>query len=127
MKTYICKLPVELSRKDFDKINKLFKVDFNDESPEMEVLIDELDARPDTSYATFWWDFENGLQIRLEIESDDNCYMDNTYLYDPADDEDYAVFDREFRIDEEMVVTCINAGDDCVEQYICKIIIKEDK
>ena len=127
MKTFTCKQPVELDRKTFEKINKLFKVDFNDESPEMEALIDKLDARPNTSYATFWWDFENGLQIRMEIESDDNCYMDNTYLYDPADDEDYAVFDREFRIDEKMVVTCINAGDDCVEQYICKIIIKEDK
>ena len=41
MKTYICKQPVELSRKDFNKINKLFKVDFDDESPEMEALIND--------------------------------------------------------------------------------------
>ena len=60
MKTYICKQPVELSRKDFDRINDLFKVNFNDESPKMEALIDKLDARPDTNLCTFWWDFEDG-------------------------------------------------------------------
>lgn len=127
MKTLTYKQPVELDRKTFEKINRLFEVDFNDESPEMEALIDELDARPNTSYATFWWDFEDGMQIRMEIESNDNCYMDTTYLYDPADNEDYCLFERVFRIDEEMAFTCADASDDSVTQYICKIIIKEDK
>lgn len=119
MKTYICKLPVELSRKDFDKINKLFKVDFDDESPEMEALINELDARPNTMYCTFWWEFEDGNVIQMDIESDDVCYMDNTELFN--DDYD-KWFERAFSIEEEMEFSPF--GGDCL--YICKIKIKED-
>lgn len=119
MKTYICKLPVELSRKDFDKINKLFKVDFDDESPEMEALINELDARPNILYATFWWEFEDGNVIQMDIESDDVCYMDNAGLLNDDHDE---WFERGFSIEEEMEFPSFE-GD---RLYICKIKIKED-
>ena len=122
MKTYICKQPVELSRKDFDKINKLFKVDFDDESPEMEALINELDARPNTIYCTFWWEFENGNTIQMDIESDDVCYMDNAAIIDNKTDEDEWM-ERAFRIDEEMVFPSFGGE----RTYICKIKIKEDK
>lgn len=119
MKTYICKQPVELSRKDFDKINKLFKVDFDDESPEMEALINELDARPNTMYCSFWWEFEDGNVIQMDIESDDVCYMDNAELFN--DDYD-KWFERAFNIEEEMEFSPF--GGDCL--YICKIKIKEN-
>ena len=77
MKTYICKQPVELSRKDFDKINKLFKVNFDDESPEMEALVDELDARRNTNPCTFWWNFEDGSFIVWDLYvGDENAYDD---------------------------------------------------
>ena len=121
MKTYICKLPVELSRKDFDKINKLFKVDFYDESPEMEALINELDARPNTIYCTFWWEFEDGNTVRMDIESDDICYMDNIMLI--TEDDDDEMFERAFHIDEEMELATWDGN----RYYICKIKIKEDK
>ena len=120
MKTYICKLPVELSRKDFDKINRLFKVDFDDESPEMEALINELDARPNILYATFWWEFEDGSTVQLDIESDDVCYMD--YMGIIQDDKSDWM-DWMFRIEEEM--TAISS--DGEREYICKIKILEDK
>lgn len=120
MKTYICKLPVELSRKDFDRINKLFKVDFDDESPEMEALINELDARPNILYATFWWEFEDGSTVQLDIESDDVCYMDNMSII--QDDEDDWM-ERMFRIEEEMTAISF----DKEREYICKIKILEDK
>ena len=120
MKTYICKLPVELSRKDFDRINDLFRVDFNDESPEMEALINELDARPNTNPCTFWWEFEDGTTVQLDIESDDVCYMDNMGII--QDDEDDWM-ERMFRIEEEM--TAISS--DGEREYICKIKILEDK
>ena len=119
MKTYICKQPVELSRKDFDKINKLFKVDFDDGSPEMEALINELDARPNTMYCSFWWEFEDGNVIQMDIESDDVCYMDNAELFN--DDYD-KWFERTFSIEEEMEFSPFEG--DCL--YICKIKIKED-
>ena len=121
MKTYICKQPVELSRKDFDKINKLFKVDFDDESPEMEALINELDARPNTIYRTFWWEFEDGNTVRMDIESDDICYMDNIMLI--TEDDDDEMFERAFHIDEEMELATWDGN----RYYICKIKIKEDK
>ena len=120
MKTYICKLPVELSRKDFDKINKLFKVDFYDESPEMEALINELDARPNTMYCSFWWDFEDNSTIQLDIESDDVCYMDNAMLL--PEDEDDESFERDFQLKEEMKFVTYDER----REYICKIKIKED-
>lgn len=121
MKTYICKLPIELSRKDFDKINKLFKVDFDDESPKMEALINELDARPNTMYCSFWWEFEDGNVIRMDIESDDVCYMDNTMLI-TEDDEDER-FERAFQLDEEMEFITYDGN----RRYICKVQIKEGK
>lgn len=117
MKTFTCKQPVELDRKTFEKINKLFKVDFNDESPEMETLIDELDARPDTSYATFWWDFENGAVIQIDIESTDSCYIDSAVIIDPIDNNDYWIDGRSYSLDETMVFF------DGEDNYICRIKI----
>lgn len=121
MKTYICKQPVELSRKDFKRINKLFDVNFNEESPEMEALIDELDARPNTTCYSFWWDFEDNGIIQMDIESDDICYMDNAMLL-PEDEEDES-FERGFQLEEEMEFVTYDGN----RRYICKIQIKEDK
>lgn len=118
MKTYICKQPVELSRKDFDRIAKLFKVDFDDESPEMEALINGLDARPNTNPATFWWEFEDGSTIQLDIESDDMCYMDNAVLSSETNEfEDDYFFERDYSFAEEMKYC------DGENEYICKIKI----
>ena len=65
-----CKEPVEITRKEFDKINELMKVDFNDaDTPWMERLINTLDARPETIFASFEWEFEDGNRIIMDIES----------------------------------------------------------
>lgn len=65
-----CKEPVEITRKKFDKINELMKVDFNDaDMPWMERLIYMLDARPETIYASFAWEFEDGTRIIMDIKS----------------------------------------------------------
>ena len=120
MKTYICKQPVELSRKDFNRINDLFKVNFNDESPEMEALINELDARPDTDYCTFWWDFEDGSVIQMDIISNENCYWDDTGIIGDEEDE---WFKPGYQIKEEMTFESFDGE----REYICKIKIKEDK
>lgn len=120
MKTYICKLPVELSRKDFDKINKLFKVDFDDESPEMEALIDELDARPNTNPCTFWWEFEDGSTVQMDILSNENCYWDDTGIIGDEED-DWA--EPGYSIEEEMIIPSFDGE----REYICKIKILEGK
>lgn len=120
MKTYICKLPVELSRKDFDRINDLFRVDFNDESPEMEALIDKLDARPDTKPCTFWWDFEDGSTVRMDILSNENCYWVDTGI---IGDEDDGWVEPCYSIEEKTTIP----SSDGESEYICKIKILEDK
>lgn len=120
MKTYICKLAVELSRKDFDKINKLFKVDFDDESPEMEALINELNARPNTMYCTFWWDFEDGSVVQMDILSNEKRYLDDMGIL--RDDQDNWLSPC-YSIEEEM--TCLSFDEE--REYVCKIKILEDK
>ena len=120
MKTYICQQPVELSRKDFDRINDLFKVNFNDESPKMEALIDKLDARPDTNLCTFWWDFEDGSTIQMDILSNENCYWADPGII--RDEEDDWV-EPCYSIKEEMTIP----SSDGESEYICKIKILEDK
>lgn len=120
MKTYICKQPVELSRKDFDKINKLFEVNFNDESPEMEALINELDARPDTTYCTFWWKFEDGSVVQMDIISNENCYWDDVGVIKDREEE---CFSPGYLLEEEMTFESF----DCGCKYVCKIKILEDK
>lgn len=120
MKTYICKVPIELSRKDFKRINKLFDVNFNEESPEMEALIDELDARPDTNPATFWWDFEDGATIQMDVISNENCYWLDTGIIRDEEDE---WFEFEYQLKEEMRFLSFDEE----REYICKIKIKEGK
>lgn len=121
MKTYICKLPVELSRKDFDRINKLFKVDFDDESPEMEAFINELDARPNTNPCTFWWGFEDGSMVVMDINSSEHGYYDEVFIVDKNDGNDYLLESCSGSIDETMIFF------DGENNYICKIKILEDK
>lgn len=120
MKTYICKLAVELSRKDFDKINKLFKVDFDDESPEMEALINELNARPDTRYCTFWWDFEDGSVVRMDVLSNENCYWDDVSILQEGEGN---WLSPGYSIEEEMTFLSFDEE----RKYVCKIKILEDK
>lgn len=120
MKTYICKQPAELSRKDFNKINKLFEVNFNDESPKMEALINELDARPDTDYCTFWWNFEDGSTIVMDIISNENCYWDDVRIL-KGKDTDW--IEPGYCIKKEMAIPSYDEE----REYICKIKILEDK
>ena len=120
MKTYISKQPVELSRKDFDKINKLLKVDFDDESPEMEALINELDARPNTMYCTFWWDFEDGSVVRIDVLSNENCYWDDVSI---LQDGETGWISPGYSIEEEMMFRSFDEK----REYVCKIKILEDK
>lgn len=125
MKTYICKQPVELSRKDFDKINKLFKVNFDDESPEMEALIDELDARPDTNPCTFWWNFEDGSFIVWDLYVGDENAYDDVRWYKNNKAHYPITFDCGFCLQEETIFEKVG---DAQNTYICRIkIIEEDE
>lgn len=121
-KIYECKEPIELTLKDFEKINKLFKIDFDKESPEMEALINELDARPNTNPATFWWKFEDGSIIVMDINSSEHGYYDEVFIVDKNDGNDYLLESCSGSIGETMIFF------DGENNYICKIkIIKEDK
>ena len=122
MKTYVCKEPIELTRKDFNRINDLLCVALDSEEYPMQRWIDELDARRNTMPYTFWWNFEDGSTIRMDIESNDSCYSAFIYRFkDISEDEEY---DPQWEIYKEM--TFYNEGDDCC--YVCKIkIMEEDK
>ena len=117
METFVCKKSIKITEREFNRVSKLFKVDFDDDTKQMQKLIDELDARPNTMPYTFVWDFEDGNRIIMNVESDDVCYMDNTYLTDNQNpDMDY-MFDRYFEIDKEMLY------DDGNNRYVCKFEI----
>lgn len=121
--TYVSE--VEISRKDFERINKLMSVDFDDvdESgdlmPEMEQMINELDARPDTMPYSFWFDFDNGAHITIDICAGSHNYFDDI-VWTSKDGTRDCVFDCGFALDE---VEEFEVDDDV---YICKFIITED-
>lgn len=123
MKTYICKEPVRMTRKEFDNLNKLFDVDFEDDSPEMEALINEIDARPNTNPATLGWDFDDGSFIITDIYVGRySAYDDVRWYKNKAANP--KTFDCGYHLDKEM--THDHVGDEN-NTYVCLIeIIDED-
>lgn len=120
-KTVFCKEPIEITRKEFDKINELMKVDFNDaDMPHMEELINTLDARPETVYATFKWDFEDGTKIAMDIESTYYAYMVRTVWYNSVNNKS-GDFETEYQIYPFMG---FDIGDNT---YVCRFKIKDEE
>ena len=117
MEVFVCKEPIKITEKEFDRINKLFKIYLDDDTEQMQKLIDELDARPNTMPYTFVWDFKDGNSIVMNIESNDFCYMDNTYLIDKQNPDMDCMFDRDYEIDKQMSYY------DGKNYYICEIEI----
>lgn len=116
MKTYICKEPVELSRKEFDKINKLFKINFEEKSPKTEALVGELDARPEKIYCTFWWDFEDVTTIQIDILSNKSYYFGDVGI---IRDEEDTWLEHIYLLKEEMKFVSFDGEN----EYVCKIKI----
>jgi hypothetical protein len=77
MKQYVCE--IEISRYDFDRINKLMDVEFEEYeiNSEMHKLIDELDARQDTMPYGFCFEFDDDSKIYIDICSGNSNYYDN--------------------------------------------------
>lgn len=123
MKTYICKEPVRMTRKEFDNLNKLFDVDFEDDSPEMEALINEIDARPDTNPATLAWDFDDGSFIITDIYVGEYSAYDDVRWYKNKaaypETFDYCMY----RLDKEMTYDYV--GDE-KNTYVCLIEITDE-
>lgn len=113
---------VEISRKEFDYINRLLRdIDFNDDSDEMQDIIDKLDAHKYSHPCGFWFDFDDGSHITIDIYSGSSNYYDDCLWVSSDGKEDY-LFDCSYWLDEEME---FHPTDDEVP-YICKFIIKED-
>lgn len=125
MKTYISEM--EINRKDFDRINRLMKIDFDDVDengdliPAIAKLVDELDARPDTMPYSFYFEFEDGTIIYIDICSGSHNYYDNCIL-ESVDGLSDCVFDCHYMIEEHNAFIPFD-GD---ATYICKFIIVED-
>lgn len=125
MKTYISEM--EISRKDFDRINRLMEINFDDIDengdliPAMAKLVDELDARPDTMPYSFYFEFEDGSIIYIDICSGSHNYYDNCIL-ESVDGLSDCLFDCHYMIEENNAFVPFD-GD---TTYICKFIIVED-
>ena len=120
MKTYVSEM--EISRKDFERINRLLgEVDFDDDNDEMQDIIDELDARRDTMPYGFCFEFEDESKIYIDICSGSHNYYDNCQWVSADCKRDY-LFDCSYSIDEEMEFYPTDKGN----VYLCKFIIKED-
>ena len=119
MKQYVCE--IEISRYDFDRINKLMDVEFEEyeSSRKMRKLIDELDARPDTMPYGFYFKFDDGSKIYIDICSGSSNYYDNCqWISSDCNDDD--VFECSYEICEENEFVHNDTS------YICKFIIKEE-
>lgn len=122
MKTYICKEPVRMTRKEFDNLNKLFDVDFEDDSLEMEALINEINARPNTNPATLAWDFDDGSFIITDIyvgrysAYDDIRWYENKIAHPET-------FDCGYRLDKEMSFYYVGKEGNT---YVCLIEITDE-
>lgn len=120
-KTIFCKEPVEITRKVFDKINELMKVDFDDaDTPYMEQLINTLDARPETIYASFAWEFEDGTRIIMDIESSYYAYAVRSVWENSIHDKN-GCFETEYQIYRFMG---FDIGD---TTYVCRFKVKDEE
>ena len=119
MKQYISE--VEINRYDFDRINNLMDVEFEEYewNPKMHKLIDELNARKNTMPYTFCFEFDDGSKIYIDICSGDSNYYDNCQWVSSDCNYDY-VFDCSYEICEE------NEFIHNKVSYICKFIIKDN-
>lgn len=119
MKQYVCE--AEIKKSDFDRINKLMDVMFEDyeSDPKMHKLIDELDARRDMTPYSYYFNFEDGSKIFINIRSGSSNYYDDC-VWISGDEKEDDVFDCSFEISEEMEFIHNNIS------YICKFIIRED-
>lgn len=121
-KIYECKQPIELSRKDFERLNKIFEVNFDDETPEMESLINELDARRNTNPCTLWWQFEDGSYIIWDLYIGDENAYDDVRWYENEKSKYPITFDCGFGLWEEIKFDNVGKNQNT---YVCKIKIIE--
>lgn len=121
MTTYFNQQPIELTRKDFSRINRLFQVNFDEDTKDMQQLIDATGARRNTNPATFWWHFDNGYSIVFNVESDDVRYYDKVFLIDEGTGLTLQSFPCDFSLDEE------KEFDYKGDTYICQVNLVDKK
>lgn len=110
---------VDITKYDFYRINQLFDVEFDDESEEMQELINEVDARKNTIPYTFTWKFEDGTYISMDVYATDLSIY-SIWSRSTENRKELLCFD--FTLDEEIVFT--DVGDD-KNTYICRFNIGE--
>lgn len=116
-----CKEPIEITCKEFDKINELMKVDFDDaDTPYMEQLINTLDARPEMIYASFAWEFEDGTRIIMDIESSYYAYMVSSGWYNSIYDKS-GCFETEYQVYRSMGFEIEG------NTYVCQFKIQDEE
>ena len=114
--TYVA--TAKISRKQFNRINRLLdEIDFDD-SQEMDELMRELGAAEDSWCDGWYFTFENGAKIKIDIRSGAHNYYDDV-VWLSADEQEDCLFDCSYQLDEKNEY-CI---DD--DSYICKFIIEE--
>lgn len=111
----------KIKRSQFDRINRLLdEIDFDDDSNEMTNLMRELNAAEDSCCDAFYFKFENGAGIKIDIRSGSHNYYDDV-IWLSADEKEDVLFDCSYVLDEE--------NEYCIDEdsYFCNFIIEEDK
>lgn len=129
---HICDEPIFISRSEFERYRRLFKVDFDDQDqPMMAALIKATGYVPDRTLVAFTWLFlDNKTAITLDIRCGQSNAYDDTILYTGVEfidesiqlwegQEEY-VFDCDYDLSETIEFVYNN------EKYICKFQIYED-
>ena len=118
---HVCEISIK--QKDFVRINRLLnEVDFNYENEEeMQIIIDELDARKNIMQYGFCFEFDDGSKIYIDICSGSSNYYDNCQWVS-GDGESEDLFDCGYAIEKEMEFYPTDNDD----VYICKFIIQEE-
>lgn len=93
---------VELSKTEFNRLRDFLKVDFENDSEEMQNLIDRIDAFKDDYIPVCVFAFENGDRISVRLCSGSSNYYDDCELWNKDDDRRDWTFDCGYEIDEDM-------------------------
>ena len=116
--TYVA--TAKISRKQFNRINRLLdEIDFDDDSQEMDELMRELGAAEYSWCDGWYFTFENGAKIKIDIRSGVHNYYDDV-VWLSADEQEDCLFDCSYQLDEE--------NEYCIDDdtYFCNFIIEED-
>lgn len=119
MTTYTNINKVKVSKAEFNKMQELASINFDEADKE---TIDRLDATTDDCIKWLYFDFSNGRTITIDICSGTSNYYVNAVLWNARGEEE-TCFDDESGIEQEMEFISYN-NNGTETHYLCNIEIE---